>query len=163
MTAILTTIKSNGNTLYPVTKTNAVSDSNGTDLDSLLAALGQKDSLPTSGSTKPVTSDGLYNKFASIGTFTSSTNETAMSANSTLTLNADNDHIRMVYAWMQGTTNSKGITIRDVTNNNVVVAYTANINGYNQKHFVCALVPKGHKYTVADNGVTWSYTVQVLN
>lgn len=38
MTAILTTLKDKqGNTLYPLTKTNAVSDSNGTSLDSLLS------------------------------------------------------------------------------------------------------------------------------
>lgn len=43
--AKLTTLKDrNDNTLYPLTKTNAVSDSNGTSLDSLLSTLTQNDS-----------------------------------------------------------------------------------------------------------------------
>lgn len=43
MTAILTTIKdkTNGNTLYPTTKTNAITDSNGTSLDSIISSLSQ--------------------------------------------------------------------------------------------------------------------------
>lgn len=62
--------------LYPLTKTNAVSDSNGTSLDSLLSAINQNkqdkltfDTTPTANSQNPVTSGGVYDNLSAIMAF----------------------------------------------------------------------------------------------
>ena len=81
MTAKLTTIKDvdGTTTLYPLTKTNAISDSNGTSLDSLLSAINTAiagkqgtltfDNTPTANSSNPVTSGGILAALTGIGSF----------------------------------------------------------------------------------------------